>query len=84
MLLWILASLILCVYVMGCHNLFKELDFKQTIGVDQDVWYYSITHDEPYRTESEQKMITFYTWDFAGQVHKGSCASVFPYMITCV
>ena len=67
---------------MGRHVLFKELDFKQTIGVDQDVWYYSITHDEPNRVEGEQKMITFYTWDFAGQVRKESFASVFPHMIT--
>ena len=44
---------------------FLELDFQQTIGVDQDVWYYSTSHDDPC---SEEKMITFYTWDFAGQV----------------
>ena len=50
---------------------FQELDLH-TIGVDQDVWYYSVSHDEPYKAENEERMITFYTWDFAGQVCKQS------------
>ena len=51
-----------------------------TIGVDQDVWYYSVSHDEPYRGESVEKMITFYTWDFAGQVCK---ESITQYKLLC-
>ena len=57
---------------------FLELDFKQTIGVDQDVWYYSISHDDPYRGDNEERRITFYTWDFAGQVRKLNVLSLLP------
>ncbi|XP_065918588.1 leucine-rich repeat serine/threonine-protein kinase 1-like isoform X3 [Dysidea avara] len=46
----------------------EDCGVQHTIGVDQDVWYYSKSQDEPARDESSvHKLITFYTWDFAGQ-----------------
>ena len=72
-----IVSLILCVwkpcYVKSGHiylqHFYFGLGVQHTIGVDQDVWYYSKSQDEPARDESSvHKLITFYTWDFAGQV----------------
>ena len=55
--------------IIYLQHFYFGLGVQHTIGVDQDVWYYSKSQDEPARDESSvHKLITFYTWDFAGQV----------------
>ena len=55
--------------IIYLQHFYCDLGVQHTIGVDQDVWYYSKSQDEPARDEcSVHKLITFYTWDFAGQV----------------
>ena len=42
-------------------------EIQSTIGIDQDIWYCTKSKDV---SNSESIGITFYVWDFAGQVSR--------------
>lgn len=49
------------------HLWFTADEIQSTIGVDQDLWCYAKDMDNGGRGSGTP--ITFYAWDFAGQVH---------------
>ena len=56
---------------MLCDNIFVNLaypeEIQSTVGIDQDLWCYAKNMDVQ-RGISDKIAITFYAWDFAGQV----------------
>ena len=52
-------------------------EIQSTVGIDQDLWCYAKNMDAESGT-SKKIPITFYAWDFAGQVYSAII------MISCV
>jgi len=64
---FILYLICLCINYFYCFYLGESEEILSTVGIDQDLWCYAKNMDTE-RGISNMIPITFYAWDFAGQV----------------